>query len=1016
MDTKVFLQRLCDLGLEDGCVYIREHPTEFADLAKTAVLIREESLRQRHINAFVSLKLAELLIFLGEHLHHAPSYAFGLLAKGDALSHIGHYQAALECLNGAGEKFLQLGDEVNWAHTRISWIIASAWLGQVEEALQEATHVREVFLQHGEFYWVCIVDHNTAVIYKRLGRYQDALCLYETILSVYPTLSHPGEATIKLSIARAEANQAINLSLLGNFERAYHLLQQAQGRFNALGQIGAVVKIEIHLAEIDYAQGYYGYALKRYYQARDSMVQNHVDDPMLEAELKLQMTDCLVKLNKAQEACQLAVEAIKTYRQHGVSLDTGEALREYATALVATGQSGKALSALDEAWMLFKQGAFDHYASDTRLQQAELLLEVGDASEAYTQARIVKQYFETKGLVVRSARATLVMAAALIESAQQREGYQEEEQRSPLLQEAELLCKQIMLQAQRHNLQEQIYKSQYLLGRLADLERKPANAARHYRAAIAQVERILQDLGYDLSPSFLHTTSAIYGDMITLCLQQSQVELAFNYLEQARSIALRQYLSKSSALQDHRREQEDVALPAVSPANSVAVLRMRQELTEWQQEYRKYSAQLATIDTSVSPDVDQEVIQDELQRCEAKLNELFERLHFNQSDTRSTPHALKRAMQKAQRVDVDQLRQYLLPDQLLLAYFVYKGRLIIFAVTPERLVVYENPDGATQLERLYLLLQAHLQPDGWPNPQQPPQYPIRRLLNKLYDLLVAPVAHLLPPPSGYLTIVPYGALHQLPFHALYNGSHFLIEDFQINYLPASSILAHLSAHRVDPSIRPVETKVPIKPPLVFGYSQNGYLQRALDEARTLTTLLDGHCYLESNATIAQLLEQAPGSPIIHVATHGMSRLDSPNFSYVHLADGHFNAIDALSLNLEECELVTLSGCETGLALSGGGDEQLGLGRAFLAAGVPSLVMSLWPVEDNATNELMLLFYQNLLNGESKVQALRTAQCSLLHRTSSGYAHPYFWAAFRLVGDVGPLKYAKARALIPVAAT
>jgi CHAT domain-containing protein len=110
------------------------------------------------------------------------------------------------------------------------------------------------------------------------------------------------------------------------------------------------------------------------------------------------------------------------------------------------------------------------------------------------------------------------------------------------------------------------------------------------------------------------------------------------------------------------------------------------------------------------------------------------------------------------------------------------------------------------------------------------------------------------------------------------------------------------------------------------------------------------------------------------------------------------------LNLKECELITLSGCETGLALSGGGDEQLGLGRAFLAAGADSLVMSLWPVEDNATNELMQLFYQHLLDGERKVQALRAAQCSLLHRSSSTYTHPYFWAAFRLVGDVDPLKY------------
>jgi CHAT domain-containing protein len=65
-------------------------------------------------------------------------------------------------------------------------------------------------------------------------------------------------------------------------------------------------------------------------------------------------------------------------------------------------------------------------------------------------------------------------------------------------------------------------------------------------------------------------------------------------------------------------------------------------------------------------------------------------------------------------------------------------------------------------------------------------------------------------------------------------------------------------------------------------------------------------------------------------------------------------------------------------------------------------MSLWSVEDNATTELMQVFYQHLLHGESKVQALRAAQCQLLHSLSSSYAHPYFWAAFRLVGDASPL--------------
>src|SRR5260370_10414613 len=126
----------------------------------------------------------------------------------------------------------------------------------------------------------------------------------------------------------------------------------------------------------------------------------------------------------------------------------------------------------------------------------------------------------------------------------------------------------------------------------------------------------------------------------------------------------------------------------------------------------------------------------------------------------------------------------------------------------------------------------------------------------------------------------------------------------------------------------------------------------------MTPLLGGRCSPEDEATAPRLFEEAAGSPAIPRRAPGHSRLHAPNFSSVLLADGRFNAIDAFSLDLKDCELVTLSGCETGLALIGGGDEQLGLGRAFLAAGAQTLVMSLWPVEDNATNELMQLFYQN----------------------------------------------------------
>src|SRR5260370_25269752 len=96
MDNELFLQRLRELSLEDGKVYIQEHMEELVDHTGVGVLIAGEARRQLY-TPFDSLKPAELLILFGEYAHHTFSHALGLKAKGDALMMIGHYQAALEC-------------------------------------------------------------------------------------------------------------------------------------------------------------------------------------------------------------------------------------------------------------------------------------------------------------------------------------------------------------------------------------------------------------------------------------------------------------------------------------------------------------------------------------------------------------------------------------------------------------------------------------------------------------------------------------------------------------------------------------------------------------------------------------------------------------------------------------------------------------------------------------------------------------------------------------------------------
>ncbi len=987
---QTFLQHLCDLPLEEGKAYLRAQQIATSDYTRVGEQIEKESLRQWHIDPTISLKLGELLIFFGEYTAHAPSRALGFVAKGNAFRMLGHYQAAIECSDIAGDIFLQLQQEANWARTRMSWVSAKMWQGYLNEALQETERARRVFMKHNELYWVCAIDHNRAMIYRRQGLYHEACDIYKHIRSVYPQLVTEDETTIKRAIAMAEANEALLEYLLGGFENAYKLLTQARATFETLHEIGAVIKVDVHLAELDYMQGYYGSALSRYYQMLDSMLAHKlVNGPMSLAELKLRLVDCLIKLDRAEEACVLAQEAVHIYRNIGISLDTGDALREYATALMAFGRPKDALRTLDEAEELFTQSGFDHYASTIKMQRAELQLMLDFPEEAYSEAARVKEFSEAQGFIEYSIRASLVMSSALHATVSRPRCTQDE--RFSSLQEATLLCEKATRQARQYNLQEHVYKGQHLLGQIALLQGDIRRATRCYKVAIAQIERILDNLTHDLSPAFLKTAWLVYEDMIALLLQQGQVIDAFGYLEQARSIVLQQYLTKQRTLHNETRQPEQ---SAASQERRVAVLRVQQELEEWQQEYRKYSQQLASYTDAMASFIDKDAIQDALKHCETKISELFERVHLYELEQQAPFSPTRKAPKKLNRqIRLTQICQQLTSSQIILSYFLSQEKLVVFLITAEGLSFHELPLEKALLERLLMLVPAHLEPQGWADLRKPPQQVILRLLQKLYTLLLRPIENSIQS-YKHVVVVPYGILHNVPFHALHDGTQFLIERVQVSYLPASNVISSLARH----TSADTDTQIP---PLVFGYSGNGQLQRAVEEAKTLATMLHGRCYLEQEATIERLLREARGSSLIHLATHGRGRLDAPNFSSVLLADGQLNALDVFSLDLAGCELVTLSGCETGLSLSGGGDEQIGLGRAFLAAGASSLVMSSWPVEDAATNILMQFFYRNLLTGESKVEALQNAQCTLM-KQAPHYAHPYFWAAFRLVGNVDPL--------------
>jgi CHAT domain-containing protein len=116
------------------------------------------------------------------------------------------------------------------------------------------------------------------------------------------------------------------------------------------------------------------------------------------------------------------------------------------------------------------------------------------------------------------------------------------------------------------------------------------------------------------------------------------------------------------------------------------------------------------------------------------------------------------------------------------------------------------------------------------------------------------------------------------------------------------------------------------------------------------------------------------------------------FSALKLHDGWLTAADVMSLDLPGA-LVALSACESGRSEVIGGDEILGLTRAFLGTGAATLVVSLWVVQDETTAELMGTWYDRLRVGDGPAEALRAAQLEIKDR----HDHPYYWAPFVLVG-------------------
>ena len=224
----------------------------------------------------------------------------------------------------------------------------------------------------------------------------------------------------------------------------------------------------------------------------------------------------------------------------------------------------------------------------------------------------------------------------------------------------------------------------------------------------------------------------------------------------------------------------------------------------------------------------------------------------------------------------------------------------------------------------------------------------------------------------------------MPFHALFDGANFLMDDFTISYAPSASV------YRLCCEAGPRATGEA----LIMGVpdARAPYIE---DEIQAVHRTLPGaRVFVGEQATAERLTTLGPTSRFVHLSTHGFFRSDNAMFSSIRLGSGSLNVIDLYQLRLA-AELVTLSGCSTGLNVVAAGDELVGLVRGLLYAGAQAVMLTLWDTCDRSTAVFMEAFYRNLRSNPNKARAAQLAMQAL--RTE--YPHPFYWAPFVLVGHV-----------------
>lgn len=868
----------------------------------------------------------------------------------------GELEEALSLTRRAYDGYEKLGLELEALRTEVGRMRILLFSGDYGEALEVGAGVTEAARSEADGTGSdpekrdlldAQVRQNSGLCYEFLGRYDEALKSYSLAEERYASLGMLDR------VSEVNSNRAILLVNNGRATRAVEILLQDLRHFEDSGLEMPRVRDMINLGYAYHQLGNYKSSLGYFEEAR--RILEPLDALADEYGLLLDTAAVYLELNLLEEALSAYTEARDLFVGIGAVYEKAVAAHGIGVVLTLKGDLTGAEESFVEAEGFFEEIGNIPLLVAVLLGRAELSSLSDEATGARELANRALSLVSGSGeWPLQSFYANLKLAELSLPDTEAAELH---------LDAAGPFLEEMSLPQLRFGFDE-------CLGRIRSLQGRRREAEVLFERAIEEIERVRGTVTQDsMRAAFLRDKSSVYEELLKLKLESGDAPAAFEVAERAKSRSLMDLLSGISDVASVSGDAASEERLDVLQADLSAVYNMMM-----------LGGQDDSEGAPPAPD---------LRGRAVELEEEIGRLRLRAAASSSTDRDVF--------VSPDGYDASLPNDTVLLAYHVVGEEIIAFVSTSKDVRVMRGLGEVEEIRDLLRRLDSQ-----WDRFRSGREFSerqarmleksTRRILAALYDALVGPLGPLLEDAFSEvevatdgvprLAVVPHGPLHQAPFHAFFDGEGYLLERFEVSYAPSAAVFASCQERRSGG----------IGGVMIAGVS-DALIPAAREEALAVSELFpEARPLLDEHASLAAVSEAVPGRSVVHLACHGMFRSDNPMFSGLKMHDGWMLASDVMKLELDGA-IVALSACESGRNVVVGGDEILGLTRAFLGAKAATLLVSLWIVSDDTTAPLMRRWYEKLLAGKSPATALRESQLA----TMRDHPHPYYWSPFIIVG-------------------